>query len=236
MRAVVTGGTRGIGRALVEGFAAGGHTVAACGRSATHIQELESALGAPHRFAPVDVADADAVDAWASDVLEAHGPPDLLINNAALINAPTPLWEVDGGEFVRLMDVNVNGTLHVIRAFLPAMMERGSGVVVNFSSGWGRSTSPGMGPYCASKHAIEGLTSALAQDLPEGLAAVTLSPGTVDTDMLRTAWGSGAGHSPDPRTWAARALPRQRAPGTMRRGAMISRPRPVCGAGLGAVV
>lgn len=207
MRAVVTGGTKGIGRALIEGFAADGHAVAGCGRSAAAIRELGEALGAPHHFAVVDVADASAVDAWARDVLDLQGPPDLLINNAAVINEPTPLWEVAGEDFVQLMDINVNGTLHVIRAFLPAMIERGTGVVVNFSSGWGRSTSPGMGPYCASKYAIEGLTSALAQDLPPGLAAVSLSPGTVDTEMLRTAWGSSAGHSPSPDAWAAQAIP-----------------------------
>lgn len=65
-----------------------------------------------------------------------------------------------------------SGVMHVVRAFLPAMIERRRGVVVNFSSGWGTSTSPYVASYCASKHAIEGLTGALAQELPEGLAAV----------------------------------------------------------------
>ena len=72
------------------------------------------------------------------------------------------------------------------------MVERGKGVIVNLSSGWGRSVSPEVAPYCATKWAIEGLTKALAEELPEGMAAVPLNPGVVDTDMLRQAYSDGA--------------------------------------------
>ena len=105
------------------------------------------------------------------------------------------------------MDVNINGVFHVIRHFVPAMVERGSGVIVNFSSGWGRSTSPEVAPYCATKWAIEGLTRALAQELPKGMAAVPLNPGVINTDMLQTAWGKGASQYPSPDQWAKRAVP-----------------------------
>ena len=84
---------------------------------------------------------------------------------------------------------------------------RKSGVIVNMSSGWGRSTSPEVAPYCASKYAIEGLTSALAQELPAGMAAVSLNPGVIDTDMLRTAWAEGAASYPKAEEWAKRAAP-----------------------------
>jgi NAD(P)-dependent dehydrogenase (short-subunit alcohol dehydrogenase family) len=87
------------------------------------------------------------------------------------------------------------------------MIEAGRGVIVNLSSGWGRSTSAGVAPYCASKFAIEGLTKALAQVLPKGLAATPLSPGIIDTDMLRSAFGDSAGNHESPEHWAARALP-----------------------------
>lgn len=202
---VLTGCTRGLGRALVERFAAKGHTVFGCGSNAGLVRELAGRFGPPHDFAAVDVGDAAAVSAWAGRLLEAHGPPDLLINNAAVMNRPAPLWEVPADEFDRLIDVNVKGVANVVRAFVPAMAARKSGVIVNLSSGWGRSTSPEVAPYCASKYAVEGLTLALAQELPKGMAAVPLNPGVIDTDMLRSAWGAGAGSYPSPQKWAVKA-------------------------------
>ena len=81
-----------------------------------------------------------------------------------------------------MIDVNIKGVANVIRHFVPAMIARESGVIVNLSSYWGRSVSPEVAPYCATKWAIEGLTRALAQELPQGLAAVPLNPGIIDTD------------------------------------------------------
>ena len=94
-----------------------------------------------------------------------------------------------------------------MRYFVPAMIERSRGVIVNFSSGWGRSTSAGVAPYCASKWAIEGLTRALADELPQGMAAVPLNPGIIDTDMLRVCFGDDAQAYPDATAWAKRAVP-----------------------------
>ena len=87
------------------------------------------------------------------------------------------------------------------------MVARKQGVVVNFSSGWGRSTSPEVAPYCASKWAVEGLTMALAQELPRGMGAIPLNPGVIDTDMLRSCFGSSASDYPDARAWSERAAP-----------------------------
>ncbi|MBA4186493.1 MAG: oxidoreductase [Planctomycetaceae bacterium] len=204
---VLTGATRGLGRSLLPAFVAGGHTVAGCGRSESHIAELRKAYPAPHSFTPVDVVDPEGIESWAADVLAVFGPPDLLINNAALMNTPAPLWEVDNGEFDAMIDVNIRGVFRIIKAFVPTMVKRGSGVIVNLSSGWGRSTSPGVAPYCATKYAIEGMTLALAQDLPRGMAAVPLNPGIIDTDMLRHAWGQEASSFPSPEQWAKKAAP-----------------------------
>src|SRR5262249_54373165 len=140
-----------------------------------------------------DVSDAPAVARWAEGGLARHGAPDLLLNNAALMNDPAPLWQVPAAQFDRPIGVNIKGGAEDIPCFVPAMVERGSGVIVNFSSGWGRSTSPEVAPYCTTKWAIEGLTRALAQELPRGLAAVALNPGVIDTDMLRQCWSDSAG-------------------------------------------
>lgn len=159
-------------------------------------------------YASVDVSDDSAVAAWAARVVEQFGVPDLVINNAAVIARNAPLWEVPPEEVAAVLDVNVRGTINVLRQFLPAMRTRGSGVAVNFSSGWGRSTSPEVATYCASKWAIEGLTRALAQELEgSGVSAVAVNPGIIDTEMLRTCFGTGAGHYPKPETWAKAAAP-----------------------------
>lgn len=203
---VITGVTRGLGRALAEWFIANGHTVVGCGRSA-EVLAMRFDFPAPNDFAVVDVTEENKVALWAEKTLAAHGAPDLLINNAALMNDPAPLWAVPAVQFNRLVDVNIKGVAAVIRHFVPAMVARKAGVIVNLSSGWGRSTSPEVAPYCASKYAIEGLTQALAQELPAGMAAVPLNPGVIDTDMLRQCWSDGASSYPKAKDWAKVAAP-----------------------------
>jgi len=204
---VITGVTRGLGRAMAEEFARLGHTVVGCGRSKKEIDQLRANFGKPHDFAMVDVTADDGVKGWAVEVLRSHGAPGLLLNNAAIINKNARLWEVSADEFSQVMDVNVKGTVSVIRHFLPAMIKAGQGVVVNFSSGWGRSTDAEVAPYCASKWAIEGLTQSLSQELPTGLAAVALNPGIINTDMLRSCFGGSASSYPTPERWAKTAVP-----------------------------
>ncbi|MDP7015361.1 MAG: SDR family oxidoreductase [Pirellulaceae bacterium] len=206
-RVMITGVSRGLGRALAAGFAAGGHTVIGCARSANRLSELRREFGAPHRFDPVDVADFAQVTSWVEDVTRSHGPPQLLLNNAAIINENAPLWEVDAGEFSRVVDINIKGVFHVVRAVVPAMITAGEGVIVNFSSGWGRSTSPDVAPYCATKWAIEGMTRALADELPMGLAAIPLNPGVIHTEMLESCFGPSASSYPSPARWAKKVVP-----------------------------
>lgn len=202
---VLTGCSRGLGRALAEAWIGLGHTLLGCARSPAPVAELAETYGEPHCFQTVDVADDGAVAAWARHLLENYGPPDLLVNNAALINGTRPLWDIPPEEFDAVIDVNVKGTANVLRHFLPAMTARKKGVIVNLSSGWGRSTSPEVAPYCASKYAIEGLTLSLAQELPAGMAAIPLNPGIIDTDMLRSCWAESAGAYPQAAEWAKTA-------------------------------
>ena len=116
---VLTGVTRGLGRAMLRELVAAGHVVAGCGRNAGQIEALRREYPAPHRFATVDVSNDVQVAGWAADLLATVGPPDLLINNAAVVNANAPLWEIQADEFDALTSVNINGVANVIRHFVP---------------------------------------------------------------------------------------------------------------------
>jgi NAD(P)-dependent dehydrogenase (short-subunit alcohol dehydrogenase family) len=184
-----------------------GHTVIGCGRDPEKILDLRFACGEGHRFDIVDVAQANKVDVWFETVDASHGIPDLIINNAAIMNTPANLWEVPTKEFHQLIDVNVKGVYNVIRAFVPAMVKRGTGTIVNLSSGWGVSTSPQVAPYCASKYAIEGLSQAMAQELPDPMACIPMNPGIIATDMLATAFGDESKQYPTAEEWGKIAAP-----------------------------
>jgi len=204
---VLTGATRGLGLAMTEKFIELGHTVIGCGRSRDLVDLLRKTYRPPHEFAAVDVSQESRVEPWAARVLSTFGPPDLLINNAAVINQMAPLWQVPAEDFDQVVDVNIKGVANVIRHFVPAMVARKSGVIVNFSSGWGRSVAEQVAPYCASKWAIEGLTRALAEELPRPMSAVPFDPGVIDTDMLRSCFGGNASRYPSPKAWAEKAVP-----------------------------
>jgi NAD(P)-dependent dehydrogenase (short-subunit alcohol dehydrogenase family) len=204
---VLTGVSRGLGLAMAAGFIEGGHTVFGAARDENRLTELRRRWPGAHRFDRVDVSDDAAVRRWAVAVLKTAGSVDLVINNAGLINRNAPVWEVPASEFFSIVNVNVMGVANVIRHFAPGMVAQGRGVIVNFSSGWGRSVSADVAPYCASKWAVEGLTRALAEELPASMAAVALNPGVIDTELLRTCWGDEAGDYPDPESWARQAVP-----------------------------
>lgn len=202
---ILTGCTRGCGRALVDRFIEAGHTVVGCGRSEYEIEKLQNIYPAPHRFDAIDVTDDASVSDWAKSVLSEVGTPDLLINNAAVINRSANLWELTADEFDNVIDINIKGVANTIRHFTPAMIKRQQGVIVNFSSGWGRSTSPQVAPYCATKFAVEGLSKALAQELPEGIASIPLSPGVINTEMLQSCSPGVADNAPTPEEWSHKA-------------------------------
>jgi NAD(P)-dependent dehydrogenase (short-subunit alcohol dehydrogenase family) len=204
---LITGVTRGLGRAMAGEFARLGHEVVGCGRSHEDVAELRREFPAPHDFYEVDVASDEEVKSWASLVLNAHGVPDLLLNNAGVIHPNASLWEVPAREFSLVIDVNLKGVANVIRHFAPEMVKRKRGVIVNFSSGWGRSVDAEMAPYCASKWGVEGLTLALAEELPAGMAAIALNPGIINTEMLQSCFGKAAGNYISPGDWAKTAVP-----------------------------
>lgn len=207
MRVVITGVGRGLGRALAMELAQMGHTVIGCSQSEQRVQALRKEMGAPHRFDVVDVTSADTVCTWAKAIEQDGGAPDILVCNAAVINDNQVLWKVPNDEFEKVISVNVLGVFYTLKAFLPAMVSRKQGTVVTLSSGWGRSTSPEVAPYCASKYAVEGMTLALASELPSGMVAVPLNPGVINTDMLQQCFAESASEYPSPQEWAKRAAP-----------------------------
>ena len=203
---VITGVTKGLGRALCKGFNELGHTVVGCGRSLNEIEKLNHLYQA-HQFDVVDLSNNQQVQTWAKKVIEKWGSPDFLVNNAAIMNQPLPLWKISEEEFIKLTDININGVVRTIRVFLPTMIQQKKGIIVNFSSGWGRSTSPEVVPYCTSKWAIEGLSQGLAQEVPNGIGIIALNPGIINTEMLQTCWPDNASMFESPLQWSKKAIP-----------------------------
>ncbi|XP_024541966.1 NADPH-dependent pterin aldehyde reductase isoform X2 [Selaginella moellendorffii] len=203
---LITGVTRGLGRALALEIASRGHTIIGCGRDEEKLTSLQNQLGdSKHILRAVDVASDSNVQEFARAVIELKGAPDILVNNAGVINSNGKLWEVAREEFDNVIDVNIKGPANCLRHFVPHMMSKKQGVIVNFSSGWGRSAAAEVSPYCASKWAMEGLTRSLAKELPPGIAAVALNPGVICTDMLTTCFGTSAAMYQTPETWAPAA-------------------------------
>lgn len=202
----LTGCTAGLGKALVKEFSAAGHTIVGGGRNEKSLKKLTNQFQ-KSTFLKLDVSEEESVREFCKNAFQAHGAPDFLINNAAIINPNAPLWEITAEAFDQLVSINISGVANMIRHTVPLMSDRKRGIIVNLSSGWGRSTSPEVAPYCASKWAIEGLTKALAQELPAGLAAIPLNPGVINTEMLQMTYGASSEHHRSAEEWAVTAAP-----------------------------
>jgi len=204
-RIAITGVGQGLGRSLTHRFITLGHIVWGCDLNGGAIAQLQQQYPAPHQFQTVDVTQPDRVNAWADAVLR-QGTPDLLINNAGHTPPMAPFWELPATEFDQTLAVNVQGVANVLRAFLPAMVAQQQGIIVTLSARWGRQGAAHAAAYCASKWAIEGLTQAIALELPAGMAAVTFSPGAVHTHALEVVYGAEkAATYPSPDDWAKQA-------------------------------
>jgi NAD(P)-dependent dehydrogenase (short-subunit alcohol dehydrogenase family) len=172
--AVVTGASRGIGRAIADALARAGATVAGCS-----LHGAESTVRCDVR-SPSDVAH------FARQVETQHGAADILVNNAGTV-ARAPLGSLEEAAWDEVIGSNLKGTYLVSRAFLPGMLARGGGRIVNISSISGRQGTAGLTAYCAAKHGVVGFTRALAEEVRgAGIAVNAVCPGSVDTDMLRT--------------------------------------------------
>ncbi|XP_057978143.1 NADPH-dependent pterin aldehyde reductase [Malania oleifera] len=205
-KVLITGVSKGLGRALALEMAKRGHTVIGCSRSQERLDSLRPELPSDnHLLLTTDVKSNSSIEEMARVVMENKGVPDIIVNNAGTINQNNRLWEVPAEEFDTVIDTNLKGTTNILRHFIPRMIENKQGVIVNMSSGWGRSAAAQVAPYCASKWAVEGLTRSVAKELPSGLAIVALSPGVINTDMLASCFGNSASLYQTPESWAPKA-------------------------------
>lgn len=177
--ALVTGAGSGLGAAVAAALSGAGARVVLTGRRRAALEETAAALPGPTRCEVVDVADPASVAALAAAL--AGEEVSVVVDNAGVPGPVAPLVEVDPAEWDEVFAVDVRGTYLVCRAFLPAMVARGGGDVINLASVSGKRPLAGRTPCCASKTAVIGLTSTLAFEVgPAGVRVNTLSPGPVD--------------------------------------------------------
>jgi 3-oxoacyl-[acyl-carrier protein] reductase len=186
--ALVTGGSRGIGRGIVEALAGHGAAVAFAYRSQTApAQELEASLrdgGARVWSGACELGTPASLSALVEQATAALGPIDILVNNAAVVRDAHVMF-LDGTRWDEVLGVNLDGAFHLVRAVVRGMLLRRWGRIINVSSPSARVPLPGQAAYAASKAGLEGLTRALSKDLAaKGVLVNAVAPGLIETDML----------------------------------------------------
>ncbi len=182
--AIVTGGSRGMGRATAEVFMAEGAQVVVADLLDAEGEALARSQGGSLAYRHLDVANEQGWRSLVAETLESYGRIDILVNNAATYFY-APLEETECKAFRRLLDVNLVGPFLGMQAVLPVMKQQRSGAIVNVSSTDGLRGSCGMGAYNASKWGLRGLTKCVAMEAgPFGVRVNSLHPGTVDTPMF----------------------------------------------------
>ncbi|HVP66121.1 MAG TPA: SDR family NAD(P)-dependent oxidoreductase [Anaeromyxobacteraceae bacterium] len=188
--ALVTGGGRGIGRAIALALARAGVHVAVAARSVPEIEQVAGevqALGRRGFFFPLDVMDRHAIAGAPAVVARALGPVDILVNNAG-IHGSAPFQRTDDAQWDGMLAVNLTAPFLLTRAFLPGMYERAFGRVINVASVLGRVAAKYSAAYVASKHGLVGLTRTVAlEGARKGITANAICPSWVDTQMMQEA-------------------------------------------------
>jgi 3-hydroxybutyrate dehydrogenase len=185
--ALITGGGRGIGRAVAFALAYEGASIAVLARTAEQVAsvatEIESACGVEAMPAVCDVSSAESVERAFASVRERFGRVDILVNNAGIAES-APLVKTSDELWQRHLAINLNGTFYCTRAALPSMLERGWGRVINIASIAGKTGAPYISAYTASKHAVVGLTRSVALEVAtRGVTVNAICPGYVETEM-----------------------------------------------------
>ncbi len=189
---LITGASKGIGAAAARAFAAAGARVALCARSEDEIGRLAGEIGPDAIAIPCDVARFWEVETAVNTCVEKFGRIDVLVNNAGVVEPIAHLAEADPEAWGHLIDINLKGVFHGMRAAMPVMLEQGGGTILTVSSGAAHNAVEAWSAYCASKAGAAMLTrSAHLEAGGRGLRVMGLSPGTVATDMQREIKRSG---------------------------------------------
>jgi NAD(P)-dependent dehydrogenase (short-subunit alcohol dehydrogenase family) len=179
---LITGSSRGLGRALAEAVLDAGHNVVATARRPDQVQDLVDLHPNRARAIALDVTDPGAAAAAVQATVDAFGRLDVLVNNAGYANVNS-IEDFDEADFRAQLETNLWGVINVTRAALPVLREQGSGHVIQVSSVGGRVTSPGIGPYQTAKWAVEGFSGVLAKEIePLGIKVTIIEPGGFATD------------------------------------------------------
>ena len=183
--ALITGGGRGIGRAIALAFAREGATVVVSARTKEQVDGVAKEIGANAVALVCDVADPDSVNTMFSRAHQVLGRgPDILVNNAGIAESAT-LAKTDDELWHRHLNINLSGTFYCTRAALPSMIEKRWGRIINVASIAGKTGAPYISAYAASKHGVLGLTRSVAHEVATlGITANAICPGYVDTEMV----------------------------------------------------
>jgi NAD(P)-dependent dehydrogenase (short-subunit alcohol dehydrogenase family) len=211
---IITGASRGIGAAAARAFAQAGARVALLARDRAALEALAGAIGPGALALPCDVADAAAVQAAVARAEARFGPCAVMVNNAGVIGPIAPIAAADPDAWSRGIDITLKGVFHGMRAVLPGMIARGAGTLLTVGSGAAHAPQEGWSNYCTAKAGAWMLTRAAHHEAgPAGVRVLSLSPGTVATDMQREIRASGVNpvsrldwNSHIPPDWAAQAL------------------------------
>ncbi len=190
--AIVTGATRGIGRAIAKGLGAAGATVVVSSRKADGVNAAVAEItSAGHKAVglPANVGKLDEARKLVDDTIAQLGGVDIVVNNAATNPVYGPVENTDEGAWAKIMSVNLQGPFEIAKRALPSMAARGGGAVLNIASVEGMTPGHGLGIYSVSKSALIALTNVMAREWgPKGVRANVICPGLIKTDFSEALW------------------------------------------------